>query len=94
MVIQKEVVYALYEHETESLLNEEQIEKEIEPKSQPYKVQIAWKSVLRIVLLHVLALYGLTQLGRVMLSTILFTIVLIFLTGMGVQAGKTFLIIF
>ena len=99
MIAQEEIVYALYEHEQEQLKSEpaqknsqrKVASKDKNPSDNPqstYKIQIAWKSVARLIVLHAFALYGLTQLGRVSTATILFTIVLMLFTSMGVQVGK------
>ncbi|XP_017494213.1 PREDICTED: stearoyl-CoA desaturase 5-like, partial [Rhagoletis zephyria] len=98
MIAQEEIVYALYEHEQKQLESEpaqknNQIkvaskdENPSDDQQSAYKIQIAWKSVARLIVLHAFALYGLTQLGRVSTTTILFTIVLMLLTSMGVQVG-------
>lgn len=94
-MIQKKIVYPLCKNEenieVEQMINScnKVADDDKLSNNQFYKTQIVWKNVVRMAALHMLALYGLFfQLGHVKLPTVLFTIVLMFLTGMGVQAGN------
>lgn len=92
LAVKKEIFYVLDEHEDqednhEKVLNYKNDELKSEQPSKKYKMEIIWKNVVIMASIHCFALYGLTQLGRAKLSTVLFAIILIFHAMMGVVVG-------
>ena len=92
LAVKKEIFYVLDEHEdqegnNEKILNNKKDELKSEQPSKKYKMEIIWKNVVIMASIHCFALYGLTQLGRAKLPTVLFAIILIFHAMMGVVVG-------
>lgn len=95
-VSQKEVTYALFENEPiqpEAVETEKEetrnlvIAKEVTTSSPPPKMQIVWRNVAIMAILHGLAIYGLSQVHLIKWQTFYFTFVVAVLNSLGVQAG-------